>query len=149
MCDLNNAFSFRGVTLNTITQTTAGISGCQIESIDHSEVQIRQFREPLALSDGIDVGGVWLGGRVVHITGTAYGTTRALAFSGIAALTAAMLPENGTFGYYPLVLSEGTLNVLPTGLRVVWNRRMFGGNASDPLAIPWSVTLFAKDPNFA
>ena len=149
MCDLNNAFSFRGVALNTVTFVNGVISGCQIESIDHSEVQIRQFREPLALADGVDVGGVWLGGRVVHITGTVYGTSRANAFSGIAALSAVMLPESGTFGYYSLALSEGTLQVLPTGLRVVWNRRMFGGNAGDALAVPWSVTMYAKDPNFS
>jgi len=149
MCDLNHAFEFRGVQLNTVTQSSSGISGCQIESIDHSEVEIRQFTEPLALKNGIDVGGVWLGGRHVRITGTAYGTSRALAFAGIAALEAVMLPVSGTFGYYTLALTEGTLSVRPNGLRVVWDRRMFGGDETDPLAIPWSVTMYAKDPDFA
>ena len=155
MCDLKNlSVTFRGVSLNTVTITAGvgtgkGLSGCQIDSIDHSEVQIRQFREPLALQDGIDVGGSWLGGRTVRITGTVYGLSRALAFAGIAALEAVMLPASGTFGYYPLTLSEGTLQVMPQGLRVVWDRRMYGGDATDPLAVPWSVSMYAKDPNFA
>lgn len=153
MCDLNDAFSFRGVALNTVTLVPgadgARESGCRIDTIDHSEVEIRQFREPLALVDGIDVGGVWLGGRHVRITGTIFGVDRASAFAALSALEAVMLPESGTFGYYPLVLSEGTLNVLPTGLRTVYNRNMYGGDDSLPLAIPWSVVMYAKDPNFA
>ena len=30
-----------------------------------------------------------------------------------------------------------------------YNFRMFGGDETDPLAIPWSVTMYAKDPDFA
>ena len=154
MCDLNNAFSFRGFALNTTTVTGGGgsgtgIAGCTLDSIDHSEVEIRQFMEPLALRNGIDVGGVWLGGRHVRMAGTIYGVTRAAAFAAEAALRAVMLPEPGTFGFYPFALTEGTLFVRPNGLRVVWERRMFGGAADDPLAIPWSVTMYAKDPDFA
>jgi hypothetical protein len=149
MCDLNNAFTFRSFSLNTVTQSAAGISGCQLDSIDHSEVEIRQFTEPLALRNGIDVGGVWLGGRHIRMTGTIYGTSRASAFAALAALEAVMLPAEGTFGYYDFVLTEGTLSVRPNGLRVVWDRRMYGGESADPLAIPWSVTMYAKDPDFA
>lgn len=148
MCDLSNAFEFRSVQLNTVSQSAAGITGCQIDSIDHSEVEIRQFTEPLALQNGIDVGGVWLGGRHIRMTGVVYGTSRQSAFDQIAALDVVMLPEEGTFGYYAFVLTEGTLYVRPNGLRVVWDRRMYGGEATDPLAIPWSVTMYAKDPEF-
>jgi hypothetical protein len=149
MCDLNNAFTFRSFSLNTVTQSAAGITGCQLDSIDHSEVEIRQFQEPLALRNGIDVGGVWLGGRHIRMTGTIYGTSRAAAFAALASLEAVMLPAEGTFGYYDFVLTEGTLSVRPNGLRVVWDRRMYGGESADPLAIPWSVTMYAKDPDFA
>jgi hypothetical protein len=149
MCDLNTNIVFRTYSLNSVSQSTSGISGCQIDSIDHSEVEIRQFTEPYALKNGIDVGGVWLGGRHVRITGTVYGTTRAAAFAAIASLDAVMLPEAGTFGYYLLPLTEGDLYVRPNGLRVVWDRRMYGGDAADPLAIPWSVTMYARDPDFA
>jgi len=149
MCDLNNSFSFRNFALNTVSKTTSGLSGCQIESIDHSEVEIRQFTEPLALKNGIDVGGVWLGGRHVRITGTIYGTSRSAAFASLASLEAVMLPEEGTFGYYDFPFTEGTLSVRPNGLRAVWDRRMYGGESADPLAIPWSVTMYAKDPDFA
>lgn len=153
MCDLNNAFSFRGFALNTTSMVAytdgARISGCQIATIDHSEVEIRQFTEPLALQNGIDVGGVWLGARHVRMTGTIYGVDRAAAFASVASLTALMLPEPGTFGYYAFALTEGTLYVRPHGLRVVWDRNMFGGAASMPLAIPWSVSMYAKNPDFA
>lgn len=153
MCDLNNAFSFRGFALNTTSMVPytdgARIRGCQIATIDHSEVEIRQFTEPLALQNGIDVGGVWLGARRVRMTGTIYGVDRAEAFNAVAALTSVMLPEEGTFGYYALALTEGTLYVRPHGLRVIWNRDMFGGQSSMPLAVPWSADFYAKDPDFA
>ena len=154
MCDLNVAVSFRGFALNTVTITPGagtgtGLSGCTLDTIDHSEVEIRQFTEPLSLVNGIDVGGVWLGGRHVRMTGTIYGVSRAAAFAAVATLTTAMLPVSGTFGYYTLALTEGTLQVRPNGLRVVWDRHMSGGDASDALAIPWSATLYAKDPDFA
>lgn len=153
MCDLNDPIPFRGIDLNTTTTVTnvdgPREQGCRVDSIDHGEVEIRQFREPLALMNGVDVGGVWLGGRVVRMTGTVFGVNRADALDRIAALTAIMLPVPGTFGYYPLALTEGTLNVLPTGLHVNWQRNTFGGNEAMPLAIPWSVTMYAKDPDFA
>lgn len=153
MCDLNNAFSFRGFTLNTTTMVPytdgARIRGCTLSTIDHSEVEIRQFTEPLALQNGIDVGGVWLGARRVRMTGTIYGVDRAEAFNAVAALTSISLPEPGTFGYYALALTEGTLYVRPHGLRVVWDRNMFGGAASMPLAVPWSLDMYAKNPDFA
>lgn len=145
MCDLSVGITFRGVEINTVTQSSAGISGCLVDSIDHSEVEIRQFTEPYALQNGIDVGGVWLGARHIRITGTIYGTSRAAAFAALAALEAVMLPEEGTFGYYTLALTDGTWGVRPNGLRVVWDRRMYGGDAADPLAIPWSVTMLARD----
>jgi hypothetical protein len=148
MCDLNVGVEFRGYELNVVTHAAGVITGCQIDSIDHSEVEIRQFTEPYALKNGIDVGGVWLGARHVRITGTVYGATRAEAFASIAALDAVMLPEAGTFGYYLLPLTDGDLYVRPNGLRVVWDRRMYGGDASDPLAIPWSVTMVARDPEY-
>ena len=153
MCDLNAAFSFRGFDLNTTSMVSytdgARIRGCSLSTIDHSEVEIRQFTEPLALANGIDVGGVWLGARRVRMTGTIYGVTRAEAFNAVAAATSIMLPAPGTFGYYALVLTEGTLYVRPHGLRVVWDRNMFGGAESMPLAVPWSVDMYAKNPDFA
>lgn len=152
MCDLNAAFSFRGFDLNTTSMVAysdgARISGCQIATIDHSEVEIRQFTEPMALVNGIDVGGVWLGGRHVRMSGTIYGVTRAAAISAIASLEAVMLPEPGTFGYYAFALTEGTLYVRPQGLRVTWDRNMYGGPESMALAIPWSVSMYAKNPDF-
>jgi len=125
MCDLNNSFSFRNFALNTVSKTTSGLSGCQIESIDHSEVEIRQFTEPLALKNGIDVGGVWLGGRHVRITGTIYGTSRSAAFASLASLEAVMLPEEGTFGYYdfPFTDTDGSRLILEMGIDITERKK--------------------------
>ena len=153
MCDLNNAFTFRGVELNSAALATGGttggkvLSGCQIDTIEHGQVEIVQFKEKLALADGMDVGCVYLGGRHIYITGTYYGTDRAAAIAGIAAIEVVMLPASGdgTFGYYTFPLTEGSVAVQPQGLRVVWNRNMYGGKSTDPLAIRWSVTMYAKN----
>ena len=154
MCNLNNAFSFRGFALNTVTRTGRQgggpvISGCELSTIEHDGVEIRQFTEPLALVDGIDIGGVWRGGRHVAMTGTIYGATRALAFSALDTLRGLLLPVSGTFGLYALALTEGTLMVRPNGIRVVYDRHMYGGNDAEPLAISWSTTFYAPNPNWA
>ena len=124
--------------------------------MDVSPVEIRQFREPLALADGQDVGGVWQGGRTVTIHGTVYDVTRGKTMDRLEALAAVMLPVSGTFGFYDLTwyrakeASPGyvlqTLSVLPNGLRVEFDRKRDGGLDANPLAIPWSVTMFAKNP---
>ena len=155
MCDLANlSVTFRSFALNTVTQVPGvgsgtGLSGCAIDSIDHDGVEIRQFREPLALQNGIDVGGCWLGGRHVIMRGTIYGVSRAAALASLASLRAVCLPEEGTFGYYSLTLTEGTLMVMPQGLRVTWDRHTLGGKATDALAIPWYCAFYAKDPDWA
>lgn len=162
LADLTRAITINGVTLNPATLTAGGILvGCAVDSLDLSVVQIRQFTEPLALAQGLDVGGVWLGGRTIKMTGTYYAATRGAAFDGIATLEAAMDPSAiyagtpSTFGYVPMTwyaIQTGgsvvlrTLYVRPDGLLVTSKREFFGGADGSPLGIPWSMTGLAKNP---
>jgi hypothetical protein len=148
-CDLTQAVTFRGINLNSVTLvagTGPKLQGCSVDSFDTGAIEIRQFREPMALVDGIDVGGVWLGGRHPRMSGTVYDTTRAAAFARLATLEAVMLPVSGTFGFYPLVFTGGTLSVMPLGLRMFFVADRQGGHSGDALAIPWSVSFYCKDP---
>lgn len=142
---------FRGYSLNALSQSLVGgqtvTVGCQLDTLDPSEVEIRQFTEPLALQNGIDVGGVWLGGRHVRMTGVVYGSTHADCITRLLALAAVMVPESGTLGYYALPIPGfGTIYVRPNGLRYVFVHDQHGGIASLPLAVSWTVTMYAKDP---
>ena len=161
--DLDNSVTYRGTELNSISVTPAGIVGCQVEEADTSEVELRQFVEPLALQSGFDVAGVWLGHRWIRLSGHVSDLTRGKTFDRLFALealfepTAPYVADPTTFGYAPLIFSEWTpggalprsINVLSHGLRYSFVRSMFGGEEAQPLAIPWTVTLVAKDPNFA
>jgi len=153
--DLTRPVSFRSVALNTIIETDGVVSGCAIESCDYSAVDVRQFTEPNARADGIDVGGVWIGARHIQVSGTIYGVTRAAAAAAYDTLDAIMLPESGTLGVYSFtfyslgaggpVLRE--FFARPNGLRTVFDRRMLGGDDSSPLAIPWTVAMVVYGGN--
>lgn len=162
--DLTLPIVFRGVTLNTIGDSLIDgqtiIIGNEVLSFDLSDLEIRQFTEPLALTDGIDVGGLWLGARKVVLTGIVYDKTRGETYDRIAALENIFLPQSGTFGFYNLTwytisgaastAALKTLSVRPNGLRYRVEGQRYGtlNNASNvPIAVPWSVTMFAKSPS--
>lgn len=163
MADLTQPVAYRGVALNTVTVSPAGIVGCTVDAFDYSDLDVRQFTEPLALADGLDVGGIWLGARRVKLRGTVYDTTRALAFVRMDTLDAAFAPRAAflldplTFGYSDLTwwklgasgLVLKTLSVRSDGLRVEYIRDKTGGSNTDKLAIQWSVQLMAKNPAIA
>lgn len=159
--DLTRAVAFGNTALNTVTQgSEAALSGCKVTLFDASEVEVRQFTEPLALGQGLEVGGVWYGARHVRINGIVYGTTRGAAFDAIGVLEAAFDPTAiyiatpASFGYGSLTwyvktastATQRTLYCRPNGLHVAITDDMFGGPDSAPLGIPWSVTLLAKVP---
>jgi hypothetical protein len=159
--DLTRAVAFRSFALNTVTLAAGGIPyGCTVDSCDYSQLEVVQFTEKLALADGLDVGGVWLGARHVVMTGTIYDVSRGAAFDRLATLDAALAPTAeyvatpSSFGFAPLTfyiktassVVQKTLSVRSNGLRVNWQRAMFGGNDADPLALPWSATFVAKNP---
>jgi len=152
--DFTQDLVFRGVSLNSISSTLVNgqtvVTGCAVNSIDPSQLEIRQFTEPFALTDGIDVGGTWLGGRHIRITGTVYGSSHADAVSRLLAIANVMVATSGTFGYYALPIPGfGTIQVRPNGLRYNFERREHGGNSAEPLALDWSVTMYAANPAIA
>jgi len=159
--DLTRPVTFRDFELNTVGFSTAtGAAGsakygCTVDSVDYSELQVRQFTNPLSRGDGLDVGGVWIGGRIVRMTGTIYGLSRQQAYDFYDELAAKMLPESGTLGLYQLgfyvvgefTFQQKTLVVRPEGLHVRWDRHTLGGTQDSlPLAIPWSASFFDPSP---
>jgi hypothetical protein len=159
--DLTRSVKYRNTELNSVTDSSDVLSGVRIDNADWSEVEWRQFMEPTALHDGLDIGPVYAGHRVIRLSGTVYGSTRKAAFEAIQALDALFAPtapyvaDATTFGYAPFVFywHEGgvrvtkTFQVLSHGLRVVWRREWFGGSDRDPLAVPWTVMLVSNDPD--
>lgn len=160
--DLTRAVAFRSFNLNTVTFNASGVPyGCTVDSCDYSQLDVVQHTEKLALEDGLDVGGVWLGARHVTMTGTVYDVTRGAAFDRLADLEAALSPtaefiaSPTSYGFAALTfyvkttssVVQKTLYVRSNGLRVNWQRSMFGGLDTDPLAIPWSCTFIAKNPD--
>lgn len=157
--DLTRAVTFRSTALNTIVDSLISdqnvIVGCQLDSFDLSDIELRQFTEPLALADGIDVGGVWKGARKLSMRGTVYDSTRGKTYDRIDALEAIMLPDSGTFGYFNLtfytITNSGavlkTLQARPNGLRYNIEKSRHGGADADALAIQWAVSMYCKDPS--
>lgn len=160
MPDLKRAVAFRGFALNTWTESNiAGqtvVVGCQVKLLDPSAVEIRQFTEGLALVDGIDTGGAWLGARKIAMRGVIYDKTRGEAFDQLATLEPLMLPESGTMGFYDLTFYTltgasstpvlKTVSVRPNGLRFLGDFSKAGGDDSQPTVLEWSVDFFAKNP---
>jgi hypothetical protein len=157
MADLTLAVTYRGIDLNATSLVHGEIVGGVVDVFDYSEVDVRQFTEPYALADGLDVGGVWLGGRRIRMAGTVYDLTRALVGARLDMLeslfspTAAFIADPSSFGFAPLTFtslsgSVRTIYARPDGLRVTYNRDQFGGRYNDPLAVPWAVTMLAKNP---
>lgn len=161
--DLKRAIEFRSQHLNTWAISNSGgktlIIGNKVTSFDPTAVDIRQFSEPKALVDGIDVGGVWLGARHFVMRGQCYDKTRGECSDRLAAIEAVMLPESGTFGYYDLTFYKlvGSSNtatlvtapVMPHGLRFAAELSTAGSADADNYMIPWTVTFSAKDPAFS
>lgn len=146
--------------LNHVVKTTLGLVGCTVDTFDYSDLDVRQFTEPRALAQGIDVGGVWLGARRAVMTGTVYDTSRGLTYDRLAALEADMMPnarfllDETTFGFSDLTFYKPNaagvaffaISVRPNGLRVVFKRKDLGGRDTAPLAIPWSVSFLCHNP---
>jgi hypothetical protein len=152
--DLTQPVSFRGQSLNSWSLSGGIILGNVIERMDVSRFDLRQFQEPLALVDGIDVGGSWLGGRHVLISGSSFGSGRGATFDLVEALAAVMIPESGAFGYYDLTWYQLTagglvlkhLSCRPLGLMVPQEKSNSTGNNAVPMGQLWSVAMFAHNP---
>jgi len=169
--DLSQDITWRGTSINTVAESIVDgkpvMIGCLVDAMDLSDIDIVQFREKLALSDGMDVGSVWIGARRIQIRGTVYDKTRGETYSRLATIEDLFLPKplgstTATFGYYALqfyTISGAnsapelrTITAMPNGLRYAIDRDAHGRqNQLDnvPLAIQWQVLLYARDPVIA
>jgi hypothetical protein len=175
--DLTRDITYRGFTLNDSTVednfvagggTGTGITGCVVDSVDTSDVDVVQFTEKRSQQDGLEAGEPFLGGRRIRMAGTLYGVSRAALFDQLADLRAALSPvmayrdEPLEYGYQPLYFSVPTTRTdagdypsgviplrilaMPRAFQATINRDMHGGDDTDALAIPWQATFVAKDP---
>jgi len=143
-----------------------GISGCVIENVDLSDVDVVQFMEKRALQSGMDAGDIYLGARRVRLAGTLYGTTRANLFDRMRMLRSALNPvlaqddEPDDKGFQPIYFSIPTsdtanydggkidLRILAVcrQLQMDFDRDKLGGDKDDAAALPWRATFIARDP---
>jgi hypothetical protein len=162
---------YRNFDLNSVSTIPgqgigSGLAGCQLDSVDWSDLDVVQFTEKRALSDGLDVGPPTLGGRRMTMTGTLYGVTRALLYDNLRELRATLNPvlayreEPGSLGYLPMYFSEPTNDidnwpdgaipmrvlVMPHNFQASTVRNATGGDDGDSLALPWSALLTMRDP---
>lgn len=175
--DLTRSISFRSYLLNDPDVKAnlvadrggiaSGISGCTVDSVDFSDVDVVQYVEKKSESDGMDVGSPLLGMRRVNMAGTLYAKTRALLFDAVWELRAALSPvlaareEPADKGYRPLYFSVPTnrideyaggsidlrLLAMPRATRIAFQRNAEGGSDADALAVPWQATFICKDPS--
>jgi hypothetical protein len=166
MADLTQPVYMGGFQMNTMSLvagqgTGSGLYGCAVHTFDYSNLQIRQFTEPKALAQGLDLGGVWLGARLVAMAGEISDVSRGACYDRLASLEAVCSPlafysgrGDTKLGYGPLyfwTLGGGGLvlhyiNMRPDGLRWVDNREKHGGKTTDPLTIQWTLTGICADP---
>lgn len=162
---------YRNWDFNSVTQTAgndigSGLGGCQVDHVDWSDLDVVQFTEKRSLSDGLDVGVPYLGGRRLTMTGTLYGVTRALLYDALRELRSVCNPvmayreEPGDKGYLPMYFSEPTNDidnwpdgaipmrvlVMPHNFQASIVRNASGGDDGDALAIPWSCMFTMRDP---
>lgn len=143
-----------------------GLSGCKVETVDWSDLDVVQFTEKRSLGDGLDVGDVYLGGRRIHMVGSIAATTRASLYDALRTLRAALSPTlafrqaPGDKGYQPLYFSEPTNDqdnwpdgaipmrvlALPRNFQATVRRDAQGGDDGDAIAIEWACLFTMRDP---
>lgn len=114
---LDAPVQYNGVDLNTIIDIGEGRrSGCLIEEFDYGQSQGVGYTEKRSQDDGLDVSDVYMGPRVIRLTGTIYGETIADLFDRLQDLRLAFTPtvaysmDMPDHGFIPLTFSLPTMN---------------------------------------
>lgn len=143
-----------------------GISGCVVDSVQWSDVDVVQWLEKRSQTDGSDAGDVFQGVRRIRMAGTLYATTKLELWDSIWQMRAALNPvlaqreEPLDKGYRPLYFSVPTndnvnwpegaiplmIRALPRGIDHVHGRDNMGGEDINPLAMPWQASFICRDP---
>ena len=155
--DLTRSIDFRSTALNTVTETAGVLVGCKVTRFEVGPPELVQYTVKLAKDDGMDIGPVYQGARKLTAFGTVYDSTRGKTFDRILALEGIMLPASGGYGTYALTYYlvrntapgyvQKSIMVRPNGLQWATSIEMFGGADAQPLAIPWTATFYAANPD--
>jgi hypothetical protein len=167
--DLSKPIDYRGLQLND-ADLAAGqrlLRGIAIEKADYSTVDAVGYTEKRAEADGLHASDVYLGPRLIDLSGVIYAASAPELFDRLRLLRVVFSPTS-TYqedpvnkGFVPLRFHQttedtqsfpgGLINLFirarPRGLPR-WNltRDRIIGVASKPQSLPWQVSLLAKDP---
>jgi len=166
--DLTRQIGYRGFAANTLTKdANNALYGCEIKKVDYPGVQGVGYDEKRAQADGFDASDVYLGKRLIGLTMAVYGRTRGECWDYLQQAINAFTPtaaydeSPGDKGYLPFDYYVPTANLtdFPDGYihRQVFARPVrgptlqfdsdtHGGLDTQPLSIPFTVLLEAKDP---
>lgn len=166
--DLTKAITYRTFSLNSLTKdANQNLVGCEVTQVEYPGVPGVGYDEKRALADGYDASDVFLGKRLIGLTGALYGTTRGEFFDLKQALVSAMTPTSayaqspGDKGFLPFDYYEPTENLVdfPLGYihKMVFARPVrqpslilasdaTGGADGQPLSLKWTGLLECKDP---
>jgi len=122
--DLSKPIGYRGVPVNTLTESGRTLRGIVVENADYSDVVGVGYTEKRAAADGIHASDVYLGPRGIDLAGFIYGSDLADLFDTLHLMRAAFSPtaayqeSPGDRGFLPLTFSQptGKLTDFPTGV---------------------------------
>lgn len=166
--DLTRNIIYRAYSMNQLTKDAAGrFYGCETKRVEYPGVAGVGYAEKRALADGYDASDVYLDRRLININGVLYGITRGDLFDRVQEFTRVMTPtaayneSPGDKGFLPLdfYVPTADTDLFPAGYihKAIFVRPMrqpglvyiddaSGGEDGQPLAIPWNVQVWAKDP---
>jgi hypothetical protein len=157
-------------------QTGRVLRGLSVDGVDYSVIETVGYVEKRAGSDGMHASDVYLGGRSIDMRGRIYATSLAEMFDFLHVLRSVLSPTSayqddpGARGFLPLHFSQLTLDedsfpavvgpppvaagYIPLYMNVRPSRpprfsiakTQMASSTARPTAIPWQVTLLAKDP---
>lgn len=116
--DLSAPVAYNGITFQPATQSATGAArrGYEIKDIDYARVQTDAYYDPKALTDGLDVGDVFLRGRFLDIDAAVYGTSKGDVWDQLQAMLAAFNPtlayaeDEDNFGLLPFTFRQPTID---------------------------------------
>jgi len=121
--DLSKPIAYRGMQVNTLTENGRMLKGIVVENADYSGVTAVGYTEKRAAADGIHASDVYLGPRIIELSGFIYEPTLAELFDTLHLMRSAFSPtaayqeSPGDRGFLPLTFSQPTLDSdFPTGV---------------------------------
>ena len=122
--DLSKPIGYRGMPINTLTETGRTLKGVVVENADYSDVVGVGYTEKRAAADGIHASDVYLGPRGIDLSGFIYAVDLSDLFDTLHLMRAAFSPtaayqeSPGDRGFLPLTFSQptGKLTDFPEGV---------------------------------